>query len=62
MRDASIGMWRFWIDKPEIFGPIFQRKKRPHIGEIIEHRGKKWSVWYIEEGPGALNARLEPVV
>jgi hypothetical protein len=53
--------WHFWETAGPTADPLFSRKTKPRIGSILTHKGTKWHVWYIEEGPEVNNARIEPV-
>jgi len=52
-------MWAYWLEAEYFPLEIVPRKTKPRIGSVITHAGRKWSVWYIEEGPGVRNARCE---
>ncbi len=52
--------WSYWLGDPPVM--IVKTTKRPRIGaRIMSAGGTEWEVWYIEEGAGAHNARLEKV-
>jgi len=52
--------WKYWLES-DGYTEVITRKTKPRMGSTISHDGKKWEVWYIEEGLGVQNARCEPL-
>lgn len=54
--------WKYFLERDDgTTEAVIERRSRPTMMKVITHAGKKWRVWYIEEGAGAQNARCEPV-